>query len=355
MKKDVIAVCSVPLGENSDQVQVFPIGTFRSVDGRPHDAPAWVLSKESAEALNEKIRKRKTPMVVDYEHQTLNAAKNGQPAPAAGWFKGLKVDDTGAFAADLRWTARARKMIVDGEYAYLSPVFCYSPGTGEITNLLHAALTNTPALSDMAAAVAAATQFYQLEKTLMPDVNDPTEVAAQQATITALQEQVAALTQQLTAAQAVAAAAQADAATKTVDATQYVPRSEHDKLVAAHNALQGQATARSVDDAITAGKVTPALREWATEYATRDFAGWAKYVECAPVLTQATQKPTAAAPQEAVKPDYSAMDVVARCTAEWNHDAKLHDDFMDLEGYIAYTKANQKGLIKILTGAEERG
>ena len=49
------------------------------------------------------------------------------------------------------------------------------------------------------------------------------------------------------------------------------------------------------------------------------------------------------------------MDVVARCTAEWNQDAKLHDEFMDLEGYIAYTRANQKGLIKILTGAEELG
>lgn len=347
MKKDVIAVCSIALGENSDQVQVFPIGQFRSVDGRPHDAPAWVLSKEGAEALNEKIRKRKTPLVVDFEHQTLHAAKNGQPAPAAGWFKGLRVEDSGAFAADLRWTARARKMIVDGEYAYLSPVFCYSPGTGEITNLLHAALTNTPALADMAAAVAAATQFYQFEETPMPDVNDPTEVAAK-ATIAALQQEVAALTQQL-------ATVQAEAAAKAVDVSQYVPRTEHDKLVAAHNALQGQATARSVDDAIQAGKVTPALREWATEYATRDFAGWAKYVECAPVLTQATQKPTAAAPTEAAKPDYSAMDVVARCTAEWNHDAKLHDDFIDLEGYIAYTKANQKGLIKILTGAEERG
>lgn len=347
--KDQIAACLFELGDNpTDTVQIFPIGDFRAIDGRPHDAPAWKLSREDAVALHERITARKTPLVIDYEHQTLNAAKNGRPAPAAGWFKGLKVESAGVFAADVKWTAKAKRMIQDDEYRYFSPVFTYRPGTGEITNLLHVALTNAPALDGMmAAVVAAATQFYQLEEIYMTDVTDPTEVAAQ-ATIAALQEQVAALTQQL-------ATAQAEAAAKTVDVSQYVPRSEHDKLVAAHNALQGQATARSVDDAIQAGKVTPALREWATEYATRDFAGWMKYVEQAPVLTQATQKPTAAAPTEAAKLDYSAMDVVARCTAEWNHDAKLHDDFMDLEGYIAYTKANQKGLIKILTGSEERG
>lgn len=346
--KDQIAACLFELGENpADTVQIFPIGEFRAIDGRPHDAPAWKLSRDDATALHNRLTARKTPLVIDYEHQTLNAAKNGRPAPAAGWFKGLKVEDTGVFAADVKWTAKAKRMIQDDEYRYFSPVFTYRPGTGEITNLLHVALTNAPALDGMmAAVVAAATQFYQLEESHMADVTDTAEVAAQ-ATITALQEQVATLTQQLAAAQAEVA--------KSVDVSQYVPRSEHDKLVAAHNALQGQATARSVDDAIQAGKVTPALREWATEYATRDFAGWTKYVEHAPVLTQATQKPTAAVPQEAIKPDYSAMDVVARCTAEWNSDAKLHDEFMDLEGYIAFTKANAKGLIKILTGADERG
>ncbi len=99
---------------------------------------------------------RADDFVIDYEHQTIQASKNGQPAPAAGWFKRLEWrEGQGLFAVDVRWTARAAAMIVAREYRYISPVFGFDPTTGEVQSLQSAAITNNPALdglTDIAAA-----------------------------------------------------------------------------------------------------------------------------------------------------------------------------------------------------------
>jgi phage I-like protein len=80
--------------------------------------------------------------VIDYEHQTLNAATNGQPAPAAAWFSTLEWrDGDGLYATDVQWTERAAAMVAAGEYRFLSPVFCFD-NHGNVKALLHAALTN---------------------------------------------------------------------------------------------------------------------------------------------------------------------------------------------------------------------
>ena len=97
--------------------------------------------------------------MIDYEHQTLNKATNGQPAPAAGWFKGLEWrEGQGLFMVQIEWTERARAMISGGEYRYLSPVFGFDSQTGAVTYIHSVALTNDPALiglADLAAATAA--------------------------------------------------------------------------------------------------------------------------------------------------------------------------------------------------------
>ncbi|MBJ5275993.1 hypothetical protein JGG07_24830, partial [Salmonella enterica subsp. enterica serovar London] len=92
---------------------------------------------------------RATPYVLDYEHQTLRAAKNGLPAPAAAFFKKLEWrDGEGLFAIDVEWTAAAAAMVEAKEYRFISPVFSYDK-TGQVLELLNAALTNTPAVDGM--------------------------------------------------------------------------------------------------------------------------------------------------------------------------------------------------------------
>ncbi|HFP7877140.1 TPA: phage protease [Yersinia enterocolitica] len=146
-------------------IQLFPAGEFRAVDGRPEECDHWVMNAEIAQRLIDAANAKLTPYVIDYEHQTLRAIKNGQPAPAAGWFKKLEWrGNDGLFAVDVEWTNAAAEMILAGEYRFISPVFNYSK-SGHVLQILHAALTNTPALDDMDEVMLAAASVLAINST----------------------------------------------------------------------------------------------------------------------------------------------------------------------------------------------
>lgn len=162
--REAVAVLTLDLSGGDGLVQLTPDGVFRARDGRPGHLPGWTISPAIAARVIAKLRARKTPIVVDYEHQTLNADTNGQPAPAAGWIDPATVEyrpGAGLFAA-VAWTTRAKGMIDAGEYKFLSPVLPYDVKTGEVLDLLHVALTNFPAVDGMAP-VAALAARYQLD------------------------------------------------------------------------------------------------------------------------------------------------------------------------------------------------
>jgi len=148
-------------------VRILPAGPFQSKDGRPAGVTQgrishWRMDASNAAAVIAARRNGEQGFVIDYEHQTLNKATNGQPAPAAGWFQGLEWrEGQGLFMAQIEWTERAREMIAGGEYRYLSPVFGFDNQTGAVTYIHSVALTNDPALiglADLAAATAAPPQ-----------------------------------------------------------------------------------------------------------------------------------------------------------------------------------------------------
>ncbi len=146
-------------------IQLFPAGEFRAVDGRPEECDHWVMNAEIAQRLIDAANAKSTPYAIDYEHQTLRAIKNGQPAPAAGWFKSLEWrGDDGLFAVDVEWTDAAAAMILAGEYRFISPVFNYNK-SGHVLQILHAALTNTPALDDMDEVMLAAASVLAINST----------------------------------------------------------------------------------------------------------------------------------------------------------------------------------------------
>lgn len=147
---------ALPSSPAPGTLHLLPAGEFRAVDGRPADAPAWRLDKKIAHAIISDAAARKNPYVLDYEHQTLHAAQNGKPAPAAGWFKHLAWrEGVGLLATDVTYTAAAQAMITAGEYRYVSAVFEYAPD-GRVLRLLHAGLVNTPALDGLTAVKLAA-------------------------------------------------------------------------------------------------------------------------------------------------------------------------------------------------------
>ena len=70
-----------------------PAGRFFPSDGRELNVPGWYIDADIAQRVIERFNARQTPLVLDYEHQTLNKDENGQPAPAAGWWKSLEWRD----------------------------------------------------------------------------------------------------------------------------------------------------------------------------------------------------------------------------------------------------------------------
>ena len=141
------------------EILLMPAGQFQARDGRPANASGfWHLDEADAQRVIAAASQAVGDSVIDYEHQTLNAKANGQPAPAAGWFKDLEWRPGSGLWAKVRWTAAAATAIANGEYRYISPVFAFDQTTGHVKAMLMAALTNFPALdghSDLAAAAAA--------------------------------------------------------------------------------------------------------------------------------------------------------------------------------------------------------
>ena len=146
----------LPTGYN---VQLFPEGQFAASDGRPGNmqgcaAKVWLMDATIAPDIIADADAREARPVVDYEHQSIRARENGQPAPAAGWIQALAYFPGQGLFAKVEWTERARELIKSGEYRYISPLFNFDENTGAVRRLVSAALTNTPALDGLMAVAA---------------------------------------------------------------------------------------------------------------------------------------------------------------------------------------------------------
>lgn len=146
----------LPLAGAKSSFRLLPAGRFRSGDGRPNGIEGWYLDASLAETLIRQAKAQSNDYVIDYEHQTQLSSKNGQPAPAAGWFKDLEWrEGDGLYVMNAKWTDSAAKMLQAQEYRYVSPVFLFDGKTGAVRQIVSAAITNSPALdglTDLAAA-----------------------------------------------------------------------------------------------------------------------------------------------------------------------------------------------------------
>lgn len=304
MRARVIAALTAV--EAGGEVQLLPAGEFRAWDGRPADVRAWRLTAAEAAAVAADVAARATPLVIDYEHQTLMAKDNGQPAPAAGWFRRVEWrEGRGLFATGVEWTEKARAMIAAGEYRYLSPVFSYD-AAGRVTKLLHAGLTNFPAVDGMAA-VAARFDAYGAS----PDLPDGGHAMkketlelmglAEGATPDQAHAAVAALKGR---ADAAAEAERQVAALKgqAPDPAQYAPVATLQAVQGELAALRAQTAEREVNDlvakALADGRLLPAMEAWARALGTKDVAALKGYVEAAlPIAALAGTQTGGRAPQ----------------------------------------------------------
>jgi phage I-like protein len=321
-------------------VHLLPLGEIACRDGRgPYrlDDPQGVIAATTA-------HQKGVPLPIDYDHQLLYSEKNGKPAPAAGWITDLEVREGGIWGR-VEWTEAAAAHLAAREYRYLSPVYRYLKHDGTVTRIECAALTNIPNLELTALASQLdndggedmdLNQFLALLAGLFGLSGTPTAdgvaahakaLAERQAAMAgffaglakdfgladarpeavaahakALNAQGAALVGLFTglakdlglAADAKPEAVAAHARTLkgagggVTDPAKFVPMEQFQAVAGRLSALEGDRTREQVEAVVAhakqAGKLAPAMEEWATAYASKDLAGFKAWVNAAPVV-----------------------------------------------------------------------
>lgn len=311
-----IAACVFDLsgGAVPTEIQLTPSGTFRARDGRPEGLPGWEIDHVIAQRVILRMTNMAGDLVIDYEHQTLNTEKNGQPAPAAGWFKGANVEwregdaqgsanaatagmpksGAGLFATNVEWTDAAKAQIAAKEYRYLSPVIAYDKTTGEVLAILMVALTNYPAIDGLGDLAAVAAARFHLS-TQSVEEEHPVErkqlIAMLGLDDSATDEQIEQAIEALKAKAATADQKDTEIAalkTKAPDPAKFVPLADFEALKTEVVALRATNTASEVDALIKTGiddgKLLPVQESWARELGTKDLAALKAYLDKTPAI-----------------------------------------------------------------------
>ena len=241
-------------------IELVPAGAL--LQGR--DGRRWRNGDPRKVALNSMARLPR--LVIDENHATDLSAPKGGASPAMGWMTNLRAEADGSIRADVEWTKRGARAVLNREYSFISPVFLHDD-RGEITVVLRAALTNSPNLN--LPALNSETNFF--------DNNTDTEASMKKELCAALglpgtasDAEVLAATKALNAAKPETPRAQTD--TARVDLTAYAPRADlnametravtAERQVAELNAERLRKEAEAVvDGAIKARKIAPASRE----------------------------------------------------------------------------------------------
>jgi phage I-like protein len=354
-----IAACAVIL-KNSEGLHLIPAGKFNGNASK--GSGPWVLDATAAMKLILAAQARGTKIPIDYEHQTLHSDSNGQPAPAAGWIdpEGLTWDPArGLVANSVRWTERASVMLAAGEYQYISPVFSYDKSTGVVLELLHAALTNVPALTqlDPVTLQAAAARYYRPEEDLKTMNEEQlaalrkalglADAADADAVLVALSKLKAASD---TAAASLGSANEQLAALKAAspDPAKFVPVGVLDEMQTELAALKVANTEREVSDlvdaALSGGRILPAMEGWARNLGKSHLAALRSYLDVAAPIAALKGSQT-----EGKDPGGHVADPDPVKTAEtkWASSAALREEFNDRDAYVAYAKASAQGRVHI--------
>ena len=284
-------------GVAPEWIQLMPLGLIQPRDGRP----PYELTDTASVIATSISAARGLDLPIDYDHQIdLSAVKGvGGTARAAGWIKELAERADGIWGR-VEWTAAAAQAIAAKEYRFISPVFDYTKEGRQIVRLRHAALTNNPAF------VMTALSHQQQHKEVQVDpflkallealgLKEDTDQATALAHVQKLSSSTAIVTAMAsklgvkdTTETALAAAIDEARKSTAPDPSKFVPIEQVTELQTSLASIQKElstdkATA-AVDAAMKAGKVSPALKDWATAYASQDLDGFKAWSEKAPVV-----------------------------------------------------------------------
>jgi phage I-like protein len=257
-----LALFAAPLaggGTPPEWVQLLPPGTAVARDGRRFTIP-------DPAAVVEDFRARGVHLPVDFEHAADNPeARARGPVPAAGWIVELRADAGGIWGR-VEWTETAAEMIRRREYKYISPSLMIDKSTRAVLRLRGAGLVHHPALDLVALAS---------EEDVTPDPKP-----------SLLSRLAAMLDLDADASEDAVLAALAAALKDRGDPRKAVPVETMAAVLAERNAalalMAETRAAETVSAAMRAGKLSPAMRDWALALCRTDEAGFDSFVAAAP-------------------------------------------------------------------------
>lgn len=322
--KTLVAACSLVMQATDDTqyLVLIPEGTFKGADGRPTDAPHWMLTPERGQQIVADLNQRNVDMVIDYDHATLdNEQKQQGNAPASGWLKAggfTYVEGVGVCSDNYEWTDKAQAAIAANEYKYLSPVLYYT-ATGEVVGLHSSALTNKPNLDLPQAKLAALSEEFLSTDSSMDELlerlrwmlNLPVTATAEE-----ISAELAKAQQQISEKSGVTIAANAQnlfdalaafdvqiAANGGIkpltgfqpDPNEWVPMAVYQEALQQGQSLAANAEQEKFNQILTAacsdGRLTgKATIDWVKQRAQTDVAGTIAYIEGLPKIAALTQQ-----------------------------------------------------------------
>jgi len=295
-----------------DWFQLCPLGTFiNQVTGKPQTVSAKEIEQIAANFQNEPSGR----VVFDYEHQTIK----GIEAPASGWI--IELEDRGADGlwCKVEWTKRALKYLEEKEYEFRSPViiFNFTDERGKFLGAyLHsAALTNKPWIREMDALAANLNLdnfceggFGMLEelKKLLGLKQEATEAEVMAAALELKKSKDSMLVAKSEIMAKLGAKDEAGimpALDSAVKHEGFVAKSMYDAAVSERDVLKAQiaqSASREVEaivaKALEGGKITPAQKAWANDYAQKDRPGFEAFIASAAVVIPAGRQDTGVLP-----------------------------------------------------------
>jgi phage I-like protein len=285
------------------------------------------------------FRKRGTgDLVIDYDHSTDFSAGTGEPVPAAGWLKAIEdvPDANGVLWGQAEFTERASKMLAAREYKYVSPVVVWGKrdkdsGEPQGTTVTSIALTNTPLLEKLPAiafsdgwqeeidrgdaANAGVKEKRVVKKLIMADrVARTVRVVADDDT-----ESVVTL-EGLEAAPKVIT--MSDVKRGAEGQYDFSSLETGGDVLIAGEVFRGVMVQRELDDAVKAGKITPAQRPFYEKLAASDLTGFRGLV--------ATMKPAVDLTEHGIGGDGSGVSELTKLEA--SIDSKTRAKMKDNQG-----------------------
>ena len=265
-------------------IQILPYGWVETDKGK------FLVDEQAIDLIMQEFAAKKNDKVIDYEHQTLENVI----APAAAWIKRLENKGKDGLWGDVEWTPRAAEFVKNKEYKYLSPVVFARKSDGRAVVLHSCGLTNTPAIDGMHPIANKETEDDSMDYLKMvaallglPETATEEDVKKAIADLQAKAQeggQVVANKEVLSLLDVPETATLADVKGKIIalkNPSGYVKAEEFKAL---QDKLATQERDGLVELAMKSGKVAPAQKAWAEQYALKDPEGFKAFLKDAPAV-----------------------------------------------------------------------